>query len=204
MSRLTNPLAAFCFVVLFGSATLLAQTPATPNPGSAQASMAYRSQSQTYIVPAPTAAGCPVSMHALHGSGGGLVMTSRPQSAPANDADPKNAGSGVEQRIHLILGGTKNFSRVIAAKVTVYGSNGKLRFDEASSNQPWSATRTLDLKLDAAPDGAESTDMILPGFSSVQSITVNSLTFADGSTWTSFNGKACQVAPDPFMLVSAH
>jgi hypothetical protein len=55
----------------------------------------------------------------------------------------------------------------------------------------------------SSSDQTEFADLVLPGFSSVQSITLNSLTYSDGSTWNSFKGNACRVAPDPFMLVSA-
>jgi hypothetical protein len=208
----THRFPAVLFAVLCGSVTLTAQSTGHPNHDSPQVSSEFSAKPQVYVVPDPAMeAGCPVSMRAQHGSGGGLVMTGRRQ--PGNHSNPDGQSNSTEQRIHLVLGNTpdsaKNFGRVVVARVTVHGTNGKGRvlqafsFGAESTAETWSAAKTLDLKLDSTDDGVQFADMALPGFSSVHSITLDSLTFADGSMWNSFNGRACRVAPDPFMLVTA-
>jgi hypothetical protein len=121
----------------------------------------------------------------------------------------------LEQRIHLVLGKMKDSARVVAAKITVRGTNSKwlampassLQFGSSnagsSNNASSSAVKTIDVRFGVTADQTEFADLVLPGFSSVQSITLNSLTYADGSIWSSFNGNACRVAPEPFMLVSS-
>lgn len=215
MSRLMNPLTAFSFVVLCGSIALIAETPGTPIPSSNQISV----QPQTYVVPAPAMAECPVSMRAQHGSGGALMMARNPKSGLYAQPNQDGRSGGLEQRIHLILGKVKDSARVVAAKVTVRGMNGKwlampassLQYGtsnagtlSAGSSNIGSAVKTIDVRFGITADQTEFADLVLPGFSSVQSITLNSLTYADGSTWSSFNGNACRVAPEPFMLVSAN
>jgi len=174
--------------VLLGSVTLAAQKPAaTP---------------EVYVSPASTAQDCPVSMHAQHGSGGGLLLA---RQAPGAPQAPNPASQAPSQQIHLTLKNWKLPGRVVSARVTVRGTNGKARFVPVSSTAeaPAETAKALDINLEADGEGQASTEMKLAGFTSVQSITLDSLTFTDGSIWVPTNGKTCRTAPDPFMLVSA-
>ena len=132
-------------------------------------------------------------MHAQQRAGGGTLMTRNGQRHP------------LAQRIHLILGDFKTSARVVSAKVTVHGTNGKPRAVPTALLQDGQgeATKTLELKFDFAENGETSTDLSLAGFTSISSIRLDSLTFADGSIWTSFDGKSCRTTPDPFMLVGS-
>ena len=132
-------------------------------------------------------------MHAQQRAGGDVLITRDGQRHP------------LSQRIHLILGGFTNPARIVAAKVTVRGTNGKPRAVPTALLPDGSGetTKTLDLKFEVSEKGEVSTDMSLAGFTSVSSIRLDSLTFADGSIWVPTNGKTCRTAPDPFMLVSA-
>lgn len=171
--------AAISFALLLSSMNLAAQRP-TETP-------------ETYVVPQPPDRDCPVSMHAEQRAGGDILITRDGQRHP------------LSQRIHLILGSFSNPARVVAAKVTVRGTNGKPRAILTSPAQGGSgeATKTLDLRFDVAENGEASTDLSLSGFTSVSSIRLDSLTFADGSIWVPSDGKTCRTAPDPFMLVSS-
>lgn len=219
MSRIAHRVATISCVVLFAAGAIIAQTPAKPDSAANEISTQISPQPEVYRVPSPATAGCPVSMRAQHGSGGGLVMTSRQPSGPDAQSGPDGRSlgdghSGIEQRIHLILGKVngldkgKDSARVVAATVTVRGVNGKWLTMPASSSQLGSSSvesslvKKVDVKFGITAGQEEFADLVLPGFSSVQSITLNSLTYADGSIWNSFDGKACRVSPDPFMLVS--
>jgi hypothetical protein len=170
--------AAFSFAVLLSSATLTAQRPTET--------------SGVYAIQAPADRDCPVSMHAQQKAGGDVLVARNGQSRP------------LAQRIHLILGSLENPAKVIAAKVTVRGTNGKPRAVPTVVMQDGAGetTKTLDLRFDGTENGEASTDVSLSGFTSVSSIRLDSLTFADGSTWNAW-GKSCSTVPDPFMLVSS-
>lgn len=188
---------AFSFAFLLGSVTLAAQGPA---PGASQQNKAE--MPLVYVVPAPASLGCPVSMHAQHGAGGGVLVTRQSQSESRSQQSRPRQPS---QDIHLILGAFKDSIQVVAAKVTVRGTNGKGHAVPATLT-PGGApdeTKTLDLRFDTAGNGESAADLMLAGFTSVQSITLDSLTFADGSIWTPSSNSSCRTAPDPFMLISA-
>jgi hypothetical protein len=188
MNFAIHRLATLSFAALLASASLAAQKPAeTP---------------EVYVSPASTAQDCPVSMHAQHGSGGGLLLA---RQAPGAPHAPNPASQAPSQQIHLTLKNWKLPGRVVSAKVTVRGTNGKARFVPVSSTAeaPAETAKALDINFQADGEGQASTEMQLAGFTSVQSITLDSLTFIDGSTWIASKTSACRTAPDPFMLVSA-
>jgi hypothetical protein len=147
------------------------------------------------VLPAST---CPVSMHALQGRGSGLVAV--------RDEKPIEDPS---QRVHLILSNPRS-AVVAGAKVKVFGLSGKNRLERTSdhsldlTNREGASdlTRTLDVTF--APEGEKdvSTDLVLPGFTSVRSVELESLTYKDGSTWAVAGQHSCHVAPDPIMLVA--
>lgn len=167
--------------------------------------LAFGESPSIYVVPVPQGAGCPVSMRAEHGSGGGLVRTRQSRTnlfpEPAQPAPPF-------QQIHLILGDSSVKSsagaKVVSARVTVRGTNGQWRSVPAAMGGDSSTiTKTLDLSFARAEDGQVSSDMTLQGFTSVKSIALDSITYSDGTVWIPAQGKVCRVAPDPLMLVSS-
>jgi hypothetical protein len=144
-------------------------------------------------------------MHAQHGSGGGLRFTRESRSP-----DPRGITQNeIAQRIHLSLGSAREPVRVTSAQVTVRGTGAKWRAVPTVLGMDSSSDlrKTVNIifrpgqsaKLD--DDEGTSTDMVLAGFTSVQSITLDSLTFAGGAIWTSSPGRTCRVIPDPLMLV---
>jgi hypothetical protein len=147
------------------------------------------------VLPAPT---CPVSMHALQGRGSGLVAV--------RDEKPIE---GPSQRVHLILSNPRS-AVVAGAKVKVFGLSGKNRLERTSdrsldlTNREGASdlTRTLDVTFAPEGDKDVATDFMLPGFTSVRSVELESITYRDGSTWTVAGQQACHVAPDPIMLVA--
>jgi hypothetical protein len=180
------------FALLFAVATSVAQNSAT-QPASQE-----RSQTATNFIlnlPAPT---CPVSMHALQGTGTGLVAVHGDQRV-----------AGFSQRIHLIVTNPKP-SKIAGAKVKVFGLSGKNRVEPASystldlTNQTskFDLTKTLDVTLTPEGEKDVATDLILPAFTTVLSIQLESLTYEDGSAWAVAGRQACHVAPDPLVFVA--
>jgi hypothetical protein len=136
-------------------------------------------------------------MHALQGSGTGLFAVHGDQRV-----------EGFSQRIHLILTNPRS-AKIAAAKVKVFGLSGKNRVERASAsldltNQKGASDLIRSLDVAFTPEGEKdvATDLILPGFTSVQSIYLESLTYKDGSTWTVAGHQSCHVAPDPLVLVA--
>ena len=155
------------------------------------AAQASKETPEIYVMPQPPDGACPVSMHAQQKAGGDILVTRDGQRHP------------LAQRIHLILRSLAN--PVVAAKVTVRGTNGKPRAVPTMlmPGNSGEAAKTLDLRFDTVENGEASTDLSLSGFTSVSSIRLDSLTFADGTIWVPASGQSCRTTPDPFMLVSS-
>jgi hypothetical protein len=190
--------AALSFAVLFGSMAVAQR----PTAGSTSALTTFpdktASRASVYVIPAPTGPDCPVSMHAQQQRrNGGRILTTSKWLSPRPP--------GIEQRIRLILESASDSARVAGAKVTVRGTNGKGRTTQTLMTQdqdaPSNATKILAITFDSGGDKGASADLVLPGFTSVQSIRLDSLTYSDGSTWNPPKGKVCRTAPDPLMLV---
>ncbi len=134
--------------------------------------------------------GCPVLFNAKQGWDGGLVAAGAQQT-------PKQ---GFSQRIRLSQTG----GDVIAARVTVHGLTPKTRVVPAQFGAPGPGqiSRTMNVSFSGDSAGESAADLLMRGYSAVFSIDVESITYADGSTWRSGAG-VCRVIPDPVMLISA-
>jgi len=135
---------------------------------------------------------CPVSLRALQGSGGGLLAThsAQPASVPL-------------QHIHLILS-TANSSRPVTGQILVRGLSGKSQTipTQLSNAERFDQTRNLNVSFTVQADDEVAVDLSLPGFTSISSIHLQSIDYADGSTWKIASGQVCRVVPDPLMLVA--
>ena len=94
--------------------------------------------------------------------------------------------------------------KIVSAKVTVTGisSKGRLVPLADSTASPSGKARTLDVNFVLSGRDAAA-NLLLEGFTSITSITLKSMTYADGSVWTPSVGSSCRISPDPIMLVSA-
>jgi hypothetical protein len=174
-------LAAITFIVVLGSAIASAQA-------AGQAAPQHAQSSQTFSVSSATSS-CPVSLRAMQGAGGGLIAV--------RDAKPT---PGPSQRIHLVVGDTS--SHVISAQVTVRGLSGRNQVIQTADKARFDLTKRINVQFFSEDDGKVAANLILPGFTSVQSIELESIRYQDGSTWTFAGHEACHVAPDPFMLIA--
>ena len=136
---------------------------------------------------------CPVHMQARQGGLRGMVKVRK--GDPQSDTLPKPG-----QRILLIL--NRDLTHIARATVTVRGLSARGRVQNtfsAKAGDP-DLRRTLDVAL--TPDGSEdAAELILPGFTSVTSVQLDSVTYADGIVWQAPPNHACSVAPDGIMLV---
>ncbi len=124
-------------MAFLGFSFLLGVVPLTAQSGDAAVAGMERSDGSgqvTTIIVAPFApsSGCPVAMHALQGSGGGLLA--------ARNGKPVD---GPSQRIRLVLT-RRNTGQVAAARVRVRGLSGR--------NRALQALSANDVKPDRTPD----------------------------------------------------
>lgn len=135
---------------------------------------------------------CPIGMTAgQRMSGQTVVVLGGQQAAPSG------------QRIHLSLL-DKNPARIVSAIVTAFGLSAKYRFVQADAMRGGSSnvTKSIHAAFRDKPDGTVYVDLVLPGFTAVNAIVLQSIAYADGSTRTLSPHDGCHVAPDPMMLVA--
>jgi hypothetical protein len=181
--------AVFAFALLFAPCISSAQsTPIFQFPKN------FNPQPQTTfsVDVFPGTGACPAVMHARHEPG------LHAQRYVARDSKPEAPA------MKLILTLTGGRAEITHASVIVQGLNGNSHMVQANTIRVGHPDVTRALELSFTPDGDKSvsTHLVLPGFTSVSSIDVVSVTYADGSTWKPIQGQACRVTPDPFMLVA--
>ncbi len=112
------------------------------------------------------------------------------------------------QRIRLMLIDPDKRLRVVHAKAVVTGTSPNWRslpvvLTDAGGNAD--KVTTVDLRFNqsgqAEAKSTVSTSFLLPGFTSVSLITLQSMTFSDGSTWTPTKGQICRTSPDLLMRI---
>ena len=189
MNRVTNHAAAVSFALLLASTVVIAQTTVSQKQTVAQQTAV------TVVEIAPPPGSCPISLHARH--------------APGGDAIEVN-GTRIQdtaQRLHLSISDSDS-RRIVAANVTVRGFSNKARYMPTMSTQDSSdAAKTLDVRFPSGPGSGtgkeSSTDLAVPGLTAVTVIDLNSVTYADGSTWKLAAGSSCRSWVDGLMLVSS-
>lgn len=136
--------------------------------------------------------GCPVSMRAQQTAGWNMVKV-----------EPRQPRESLTfQSIHLILADGRT-AQVTGARVKVRGLTDKARVLPASGQEgPSEITRIVNVNFDGGGMNEVAADLVLHGFTSIKSIDLQSLTYADGSVWKA-EELVCRAFPDPLMLVGA-
>lgn len=112
---------------------------------------------------------------------------------------------GQHLELRLINSGSR-MSAISAIRITIHGwrSGTASTFPARKSNSHDSnATRTLDLAVSLAPHATASKDVWVSGLASVDSIDVDQVKYADGSSWESSTPQVCRIMPNPIMLISS-
>lgn len=151
---------------------------------------------QSFVLMGPRTTGCPAALRALQGSGRGLLSVRNPRG----NVDPLPAVP--TQRIHLIVA-SLNAMNATHVRVMIFGHSDQKRLEQTQlTNMPkYELSRTLDVTLAPDQDSKQAADLVLPGFTAVKLIQLESITYTDGSTWTGVS-QACQIVPDQLMLVA--
>ncbi len=177
----------------FGSAAFSAQLgpqAATPAPRT------WTMQPMTLEV--SSAPVCPVQLQAQHRIGSQAAI-------PVVGGVSGGRAPNPAQHIRLVLS-DEVAQNAVAARIVVRGLSGRSRtvLTPAAGTPAADRTRTVHVKLTPASPTENSADLILPGFSTVLSVQLVSLTYRDGTTWSAPAGDACRVTPDPLMPVAGN
>jgi hypothetical protein len=148
------------------------------------------------VLKVPVNPACPVAFTAKQGGMGDWVAVS-----PGHKPEPPN---GISQHISLSVAPGKGGASVVNAQVTVHGLTPKARVVPVQSGPggPAQISRTMHVSFSNNSAGESAADLLMRGYSAVVSIDIDSITYADGSTWKSGKGM-CRVIPDPMMLIGA-
>jgi hypothetical protein len=137
---------------------------------------------------------CPVGLQVEHSSG--LFTYQSAKAGPADQVKPSS-----EQWLDLKM---TNFStrEIVRAEITVHGLSYKQRLVPVSAPAPdlW---KTVEVALDVKGNGSGSSELSFGHFSNIRTVDLNSITYADGSTWHASSPGACSVAPGLIMRISA-
>jgi hypothetical protein len=193
-----------CLAVLLASVTMSAQRESQTSSPSGQIVL---------VQPPPTVGTCPLGMHVRQGVNGQLleVKGDRRMGSFAAKLILTLTGPALGQgETTFKVPAMANSLQIKEAAVTVHGWNGKGRIVRARSGalkqdqeDSHELTKTFTIRF-AAPDVNEiSSEFLVSGLTSWTSVDLNSVTYADGETWTFSGSASCHAVPDPLMLISA-
>jgi hypothetical protein len=115
---------------------------------------------------------------------------------PADDVDRRSS-----QRFDFKM---TNFSphEIVNAEITAHAFSPKWRVFSVPAPTPdlW---RTVDVAFDVKGNGSATRELSFAHFPVIRTFDVNSVTYADGSTWHASSPGACSVAPRAPMRIRA-
>jgi hypothetical protein len=138
---------------------------------------------------------CPVGLKVERSSG--LFAYENAKAVPAEHAAPSS-----EQWFDLRM---TNFlpHEIVNAEITVHGFGHNGGIIGLLLTPTPNLAKTMDVALDVKGNSSASRELSFAHFSAIQTIDVNSVTYADGSTWHASSAGACSVAPSLIMRISA-
>jgi hypothetical protein len=140
--------------------------------------------------------GCPIGIQARHAMQTPVSMNADDKNGPGSKVAPQF------QRLQLTLSNPSSRD-IVSAEFTAHGFSNKPRAMDAGSNAP-DLAKTMEIALGVKGKGHASHDLSLNHFTAVTSIDLNSVTYADGTTWRAPSPGACSITPSLVMLVAAN
>ena len=181
--RVKHP--AVCFVLLLSSLTLAAQNQ-------------VKTEAPTLVFHGDTVGnGCPIGMVASQGVWDHTVKV--------RQGEQERSIQPFGQRISLTLADSHP-APIIAATVKVHGLTGKNHMLEtlSSVNGEGDAVKTMKITFPTSSKGGVSSDLYIPGFTSVSSVELLEVSYDDGMVWKIGGSSGCRVTPDRMMLIANH
>jgi hypothetical protein len=110
----------------------------------------------------------------------------------------------IARKLYLTFGNQED-KYIVGATITVYGYDTTPRVMPARPMAINSAelSRTVSLKLDLASGKSEGSEVTMHSFATVSRIDLESLDYADGSSWKARSDTGCHVVPDGLILVGS-
>jgi len=137
---------------------------------------------------------CPVGLEVEQN--GSLVAYKNAKSGAADDVDQRSS-----QRFDFKM---TNFlpHEIVNAEITAHAFSNKWRVFSVPAPTPdlW---QTVDVAFDVKGNGSASRELAFAHFPVIRTFDVNSVTYADGSTWHASSPGACSVGPRGPMRISA-
>ena len=125
----------------------------------------------------------------------GAIAGSRSAHGPAEDVDQRSS-----QRFDFKM---TNFSPldIVNAEITAHAFSSKWRVFSVPAPTPdlW---RTVDVAFDVRGNGNATRELSFAHFPAIRTFDMNSVTYADGSTWHASSPGACSVAPRAAMRIT--
>jgi hypothetical protein len=118
------------------------------------------------------------------------------RAVPADDVDQRSS-----QRFDFKM---TNFSPhdIVNAEITAHAFSSKWRVFSVPTPTP-DLAKTVDFAFNVKGNGSASRELSFAHFPPVRTFDVNSVTYADGSTWHASSPGMCSVAPNAAMRISA-
>lgn len=190
---------SLAIAVVSGAIPIAAQVPATPLqiPGSSVPEI--RSAWPGSLAPSKSMqTGCRVGLRAQRGTGTGMLV-----ARGSRDHVPT---TGVAQQLHMTFS-NRMPTNVVGLTLTAHGLTATSRLTptvhSAAAFPSGTITRTVHLDLTLYPGANVSANLTLEAFTSVSRIDVDSIDYADGSSWRASAQQICHITPDGLMLVSS-
>jgi hypothetical protein len=174
------------FVFLFGVGTLVAQHVPLQSMNA-----------QATVAPISTGSACPIVMSARHLMGAHISQ--------ARKGDPPNPSTKVTSPSLRLLLASRDSRQIIAATIKVHGFAGESRAIPIQNGMGTGsdASQTIKLQFTQEPGNEATAVFGATNMAVIQTIDLESVVYADGSTWRLADGQSCWIAPDPLMLISS-
>jgi hypothetical protein len=142
----------------------------------------------------PSPDSCPVNLEAWRQ--GSVVMKN------ANDGQPDRTPA---QQLQLTLTNYSQTRNVVSAVLKVYGYDGSVQAMPADPVRRGKGelSKTVEVSLTVLGGRSASTDLTMRKFGTVSRIEVESVEFADGTSWRAAEQGLCSFTPKLYMLVGS-
>jgi hypothetical protein len=137
---------------------------------------------------------CPVELRAQPAGGGSMAYANGPQKDMA-----------YSPRVHLIFGNRKS-REIVGVSVTIRGLGAWARVVpvDGGSKDSHQMAKTVDMKLNVATGKNGEGDVTLKSFAAITRVDVESVEYADRTSWKASAMQSCHIVPDLFMLIGSH
>jgi hypothetical protein len=137
---------------------------------------------------------CPVGLEVEQN--GSVIAYKSAKSSSADDIDQRSSQRFDFKMTNLLP------HEIVSAEITAHAFSKKWRVFSVPAPTPdlW---RTVDVAFDVQGNGSATRELSFAHFPAIRTFDVNSVTYADGSTWHASSPGACSVAPKAAMRIGA-